>query len=149
MNPLPIVFKEPVFRMRKRSNKDEVFDVLRKKFVRLTPEEKVRQQLIHYLIDELEYPKGLIGIEKGLVVNGKPRRMDMVVYDRGGSAFMILECKAPEVEITQEVFDQAAMYNLKLKVPYLVVSNGSVTYCCFIDWEEKEFVFESEFPKVK
>ena len=149
MKPLPIVFKEYVFRMRKRSNKEEVFDILRKKFVRFTPEEKVRQQLIHYLIEELQYPKGLIGIEKGLIVNGTQRRMDMVVYDRGGAAFMILECKAPAVKITQEVFDQAAMYNLKLKVPYLVVSNGDVTYCCNIDWEEKEYIFENEFPPVK
>lgn len=149
MHPLPLVFKEPVFRLRKRSNKEEVFDILRKKFVKLTPEEKVRQQLIHYLIHELEYPKGLIGVEKGLMVNGKPRRMDLVVYDRAGAAFMILECKAPEVKITKEVFDQAAMYNLKLKVPFLVVSNGHETYCCNIDWVNNDIEFETEFPQVK
>lgn len=148
MKALPIIFKEYSFRFRKRSGKDEVFDILRKKFVALTPEEKVRQQLINYLIFDLQYPKGLIGIEKGLNVNGKPKRMDMVVYDRGGSAFMILECKAPSVNITQEVFDQAAMYNLTLKVPYLVVSNGNITYCCKIYWEDKEFEFLNEFPKI-
>ncbi len=148
MKPLQLKFKEYTFRFRKRSGKDEVFDTLRKKFVALTPEEKVRQQLLNYLIADLQYPKGLIGVEKGLNVNGNPRRMDIVVYDRGGSAFMILECKSPSVKITQEVFDQAAMYNLTLKVPYLVVSNGDETYCCKIYWEDKEFEFLSEFPKV-
>lgn len=149
MQTIPVKFREYIYRLRKRSNKEEIFDILRKKFVALTPEERVRQLLMHYLIFDMKYPKGLIGVEKGLIVNGKPRRADMIVYSTEGKAFMIIECKAPGVEISQEVFDQAALYNLQMKVPYLVVSNGTTTYCCRIDWETREYVFENKFPIVE
>lgn len=101
-----------------------VFDVLRKKNIVLTPEEWVRQHWIHFLIKNQRFPKGLISMERGLVYNGLQKRTDLLVFDRQGLPYFLIECKAPEVEINQKVLSQAITYNQTLKCPFIGLSNG-------------------------
>ncbi len=138
------------FKIRKISdNKFEIFDERRKKYVALTPEEWVRQNFIAFLIEEKKYPASLIAIEKGISVNKQPRRFDAVIYNKSGNPLMLLEFKAPEIEITQKTFEQIAMYNQILKVRYLVVSNGIKHYCSEILFDKKEIKFLNEIPFYK
>ncbi len=111
----------------------QIFDAFRNKFVALTPEEWVRQHVLSYLQIELGYPKNKIAVELALRVNGLYKRADIVVYDSNMLPWMLVECKAAEVEINQAVFDQAARYNLSMKVPYLVVTNGMRLLAAQID----------------
>ena len=106
------------------NNKRLVFDTVRKKYVALTPEEGVRQHFVHYLMNQLDYPVGLIAIETVVKINTLNQRADVVVYNRKGKPVMIIECKAPKVKIDNSVFEQAARYNLNLGVDYLLVTNG-------------------------
>ena len=124
-----------------KNGKTEIFDEVRKKYLVLTPEEWVRQNLIKYLINDRGAPAGLISIEKALKVNNMNRRTDIVVYKKNGNALMIVECKAPNVQIDQKVFEQIARYNMSLKVPVLLVSNGNTHYCCKIDYSKNNFSF--------
>ena len=101
-----------------------IFDVLRKKNILLTPEEWVRQHWIHFLIASQGFPKGLLSAERGLVYNGLQKRTDLLVFDRQGSPYFLIECKAPEVEINQKVLTQAITYNQTLKCPFIGLSNG-------------------------
>jgi type I site-specific restriction endonuclease len=134
------------FRFRVRDNKTEIFDEIRKKYLVLNPEEWVRQNLIKYFINVKNIPLGLISIEKTLKVNKLHKRTDIVVYDKKGKAVMIVECKAPSVKIGQKVFEQAALYNMGLKVPFLMVSNGQTHFCCEIDHEKKQYSFLNDIP---
>ncbi len=134
------------FSLRKHSGSTEIFDALRKKYVVLTPEEWVRQHFIRYLIDEKGFPASLIAIEKGLTVNGKPRRFDAVAYNNHGEPLVLLEFKAANVKITQKVFEQIATYNQILKVKYLIVSNGITHYCCEIDFTTRTIRFIKNIP---
>jgi hypothetical protein len=106
-----------------------IFDGIRKKYVALTPEEWVRQHLIHYLIMQKKYPATLISIEMPLKYAGLDKRSDVLVHDRNGQPLMLAECKAPEVIITQKVIEQIAVYNLAIQAPYLMVTNGLQHYC--------------------
>jgi hypothetical protein len=124
-----------------------VFDIVRKRYVVLTPEERVRQMILVFLIKDKEYPKSLLAVEKKIVLNTLTKRCDIVVYDKQGEALMIVECKAPNIDITQEAFDQVARYNMKLKVKYLLVTNGLKHYCCFIDFEKSNYFFLEEIPE--
>ncbi len=117
------------FRLRQQQGKQQIFDVIRKKFVALTPEEWVRQNLIAFLIHHQGYSPGLIAVEMPVKVNGLNQRADVVVYNRQGKPVMIIECKAPSVAVTRAVFDQAARYNMMLKVNYMMVSNGLQHFC--------------------
>ena len=135
------------FRMRKSTNKIEIFDEFRKKFVILTPEEWVRQNLLKYLHIEKNVPKSLIAIEKGLTVNRLKKRTDILVYNSKGITRMIVECKAPEIKINQNTFEQIARYNMTLKVDYLLVSNGLNHYCCKIDFANQGFQFIDNIPE--
>ncbi len=130
-------------------DKSMIFDVVRKKFVRLTDEEWVRQNCISYLINEKLCPTSLIAVEKELTLHSMKRRTDIVVYDNKGMPLLIVECKAPSVKISPEVFDQAARYNLTLKVNYLMVTNGLQHYCCFIDHQKQSYAFVEEIPLYK
>ncbi|PZX20702.1 type I restriction and modification enzyme subunit R-like protein [Breznakibacter xylanolyticus] len=112
------------FRLRKDGLKRMIFDVFRKKWVTLTPEEWVRQNFVRFLVEHRQYPCALIGIEVMVIVNGLKQRADVIVYDRQGQPVMIVECKATSVPLTNQVFDQAARYNLIHKVPFLMVTNG-------------------------
>lgn len=118
------------FRFRTNNGKEEIFDIARKKYIRLNPEEWVRQNMIMYLHHELGFPLSMIAVEKQITLHGMTRRFDIAVYQATGLPVMLVECKAPEVEIQQGVMDQAGRYNLVLKVPYLCVTNGRVHYFC-------------------
>lgn len=134
------------FRIKNTENKKSIFDVIRKKFVVLTPEEWVRQHTVHYLINNLKHPQSLINVEKELLVNGTKKRYDIVGYKPDGSIFLLVECKAPTVKITQEVFDQIARYNLVLKADFLMVTNGLNHYYCQIDYQKQRYHFVPELP---
>jgi hypothetical protein len=133
-------------RIRSKGEKQEVFDPVRKKFVSLTPEEWVRQHFIHYLVAHRNVPASLIAVEASLSYNRLKKRSDLVVFGKDGKPCLVVECKAPEVAVTQAVFDQVAMYNMTLKVPYLAVTNGLVHFACFIDHDSGKIIFLKEIP---
>ncbi|EHG98740.1 hypothetical protein HMPREF9441_03410, partial [Paraprevotella clara YIT 11840] len=115
-------FKAYEFRTKKADGKWWIYDIIRRKYVVLQPEEWVRQHVLHFLIEEKGYPKSLINVEKALTVNELTKRYDVVIYTRRGDIFLVVECKAPNVSITQDTFDQIARYNLALKSTYLMVT---------------------------
>lgn len=129
-----------------RDGKKVIFDVLRRRYVALTPEEWVRQHFIHFLIVRKNYPSTLMANEVLVNLNGTKKRCDTVLYRRDLSARMIIEYKAPHIEITQAVFDQISRYNLVLKVDYLIVSNGMKHYCCKMNYESQTYVFLEDIP---
>ena len=123
-----------------------IFDVLRRKYVALTPEEWVRQHFVHFLIEHKGYPKALMANEIQLAIGNKKLRCDSVLYDRTLKPRMIIEYKAPTVSITQKVFDQITIYNMLLHVDYLVVSNGIKHYCCRMDYANQNYLFLEDIP---
>lgn len=127
-----------------------IFDPLRRRWVRLTPEEWVRQNFVQYLINEGKYPAGLIGIEITFRFNTMKRKFDVMVYDRKGNPVMIVECKSTEVKISDfyedKVYDQIGEYNLEFKVPYAVVTNGMVNYAFKFNKERKQYEHILEIP---
>lgn len=128
------------------NGKQEIFDVIRKKYVRLTPEEWVRQHFLNYMISHLGYPPSLIVVEAALTYNNMKKRFDILAYLSNGKPCLVVECKAPSVDLTQAVFDQVAMYNMTLAVDYLVVTNGLSHYACRIDHGKREYAFLKEVP---
>ena len=126
-----------------------IFDVLRRKYVALTPEEWVRQHFVHYLIEHKGYPMALLQNEVQLRCGQKRLRCDSILYRSDGSARMILEYKAPSVAITKKVIEQIATYNMLLHVDYLIVSNGNNHYCFKTDYERKRFILLEEIPDYK
>jgi type I site-specific restriction endonuclease len=128
------------------NSKNEIFDRVRRKFVALTPEEWVRQHLINYLITEKNVPASLLAVEKSLQLNNLTKRADIVVYSKNGKALMLVECKAPEVKITQTTFEQIARYNMVHLVNYLLVSNGLEHYCALVDFSKRKVDFLHEIP---
>ena len=137
------------YRFKNTENKVSIFDVIRKKFVILQPEEWVRQHCIHYLIVHKKYPKSLINIEKELTINGLKKRYDIVIFNPDGSIFLIVECKAPKVTINQTTFDQIARYNLALNAEYLMVTNGINHYYCQMDIKAEKYQFLKDIPNYK
>ena len=133
-------------KIRRQENKDYVFDRLRKQYVRLTPEEWVRQHFIHYLIQEKHFPEGLLANEVCISSGSVNRRCDTVLYDSFLQPQMIIEYKAPSVTVSQKTFDQITRYNYCLKVPWLIVSNGLQHYCCRVD-EKGAAVFLRDIPE--
>ena len=123
-----------------------ILDPLRRRFVKLTPEEWVRQNFIQYLIIEGKYPAGLLGIEVMFRFNKLKRRVDILVHDRSGKPIMIVECKSTEIEIDENVFEQIVTYNMKFKVPYLVVTNGMHHYACKMNHQEMKFEYLLVIP---
>ncbi len=138
----------PVFdaKIAVRNGKKVIFDVIRRRYVALTPEEWVRQHFVHFLLAYKGYPQALMANEVQLQLNGTKKRCDTVLYWRDLTARMIVEYKAPEIEITQAVFDQITRYNMVLKVDYLVVSNGMRHYCCRMDYERNSYTFLKDIP---
>jgi hypothetical protein len=134
------------FRFKNSENKVSIFDGIRKKFIILTPEEWVRQHTVQFLLLEKNYPKSHVNVEKLVKVNDINKRYDVVVFHPNGELFLLIECKAPEVKITQDTFDQIACYNLKLKAQYLMVTNGLNHYFCQMDFENERYVFLEELP---
>lgn len=147
MNDLPPLNLPPVdLRIRKEDNILKVFDRIRAKYVALTPEELVRQHFTAWMTGSLGYPASLMGNEVTISLNNTRRRCDTVVYRSDGSHAMIVEYKAPTVNISQAVFDQIARYNMVLHSRYLVVSNGLRHFCCRMDYENDSYTFLPEIP---
>jgi hypothetical protein len=132
--------------IKKKGTKDYVYDKLRKQYVRLTPEEFVRQHFISFLIEHKKYPEGLLANEVSIELGNVVRRCDTVLYDKFLQPQMIIEYKAPSIAINQNTFDQIARYNMKLQVPWLVISNGLLHYCCRVDKEKGEYSFLKDIP---
>ncbi|HMB62869.1 MAG TPA: type I restriction enzyme HsdR N-terminal domain-containing protein [Eudoraea sp.] len=139
-------FPAYTFRFKNSENKVRIFDVIRKKFVVLQPEEWVRQHVVHQLIRDKNYPHGLINVEKILTINGIKKRYDVVVYNRDGSIHILIECKSPKIKVTQEVFNQIARYNMALRSSYLMVTNGLHHYYCQMDYEKEKYIFLQGIP---
>ena len=123
-----------------------IFDFLRRKHVALTPEEWVRQHFTHFLVEHKGYPKGLLGNEIELHIGDKKLRCDTILYNKEAQPQMIIEYKAPSVQIQQKTFDQISAYNLLLHVDYLIVSNGLQHYCCKMDYEQQRYCFLKDIP---
>ena len=145
-----ISLKLPSFNTKIKSHSDgnyDIFDFLRKRYVRLTPEEWVRQHFVHYLVEQKGYPSALLQNEISLPLNGCLRRCDTVLFDRDGARpRMIMEYKAPSVPITEKVFKQISAYNSKLRADYLIVSNGLAHYCCKLNYTDNSIRFLPEVP---
>ncbi|MBI9065974.1 MAG: type I restriction enzyme HsdR N-terminal domain-containing protein [Salinivirgaceae bacterium] len=141
----------PDFSDKLKINKVEntIFDVFRKKNIILTPEEWVRQNFLWYMKENLGYPEGLISVEMSLILNNLTRRCDIVAFNRKGQPKLIVECKAPQIKINQKTFDQIATYNLKLKVDFLVITNGINHYCCLMNYNDNSYSFIEEIPNFK
>lgn len=149
MIPLDLTPFKSELRLKKEEGKVYVFDPVRSKWLVLLPEELVRQLLILYLIKEKAYSKNFIAVEKGLKVNELDKRFDLLIYDPDTQPFMLVECKAPTVKITQDVFRQIAIYNMAFQVDFLLVTNGIQTYCCKMDYQEKSWEFLNDIPNSK
>lgn len=134
------------FRFKNSENKIHIFDVIRKKFVVLQPEEWVRQHIVHQLINDKNYPQSLVNVEKQLQLNGLKKRYDIVVFNQDASIEILVECKSPGTKINQAVFDQIAKYNMKLRANYLMVSNGLEHFYCKMDFEEEKYTFLRQLP---
>jgi hypothetical protein len=124
----------------------KIFDIIRRKYVSLTPEEWVRQHLIHFLVNERKFPHTLMSVEKKVLVNKLFRRTDVVIYSNSLKPLMIAECKAPSVKISQATFDQTARYNMTLGVEYFLLTNGVDIHFCSLDHEKKTYKFLREVP---
>lgn len=133
-------------KVRQKDGRLVIFDMLRRRYVALTPEEWVRQHFVHFLVEHKGYPKGLLGNEVELRIGEKRLRCDTVLYNQELQPRMIVEYKAPEVVLTQRAFDQISVYNMLLHVDYLVVSNGMQHYCCRMDYERNTYRFISDIP---
>lgn len=124
--------------LKKQDGKVLILDIIRKKYLVLTPEEWVRQHFIHYLIHHLKYPRALLKVESGLQFNKLQKRTDIVVFSRDGTPWMVVECKSPSQKINRQVLNQASVYNASLKAKYITITNGLIHFCYVIDWETKQ-----------
>ncbi len=140
----------PPFQLRVKTEKGKksIFDVIRKKYVSLTPEEWVRQHFIHFLL-QLNYPASLMAVEKLVVVNELRQRADIVVFNRKGKPALIVECKAPTIKLSNNALHQAARYNIPLGVKYLVITNGLKHYCVKLDKSGNDFKVVDKMPDIE
>ena len=123
-----------------------IFDPVRRKFVILNPEEWVRQNFIQYLVHDRGFPISLISVEQEFLFNRMKKRSDILVHNSSGNPVLMVECKAPEVKITQQVFEQIGLYNLSYHLPWLIVTNGMKHFCCRMDDTKGGYVFTDEVP---
>lgn len=133
------------YKVKKKDGNMMIYDTVRKKYVALTPEEWVRQHVVHYLIDHKGYPGALVAVEKEISLYGLRRRFDVVCFDRNGEPLLIVECKAPAISLSQKVFDQVFGYNLALAARYVAITNGIKHYCGEIK-AGTTFTFSEDFP---
>ena len=136
------------FRFQKYQNKFKIFSKLRKKFVVLTPEEWVRQHCVWFLIYQKGFSPQLMNEEKKVIVNGMSKRYDVVAFRPNGKIQLIVECKSPDVKISQDTFDQIARYNLSLDAQYLMLTNGINHYFCQLDYDKQTYIFLPDLPKL-
>ncbi len=134
------------FKITRKEEGEYVFDIIRKKDILLTPEEWVRQHIIHYLLDELDYPRGLVKVESGVSYNKRMKRSDVVIYNNLGNPQILVECKAPGVKIDQSTLEQVAVYNNSLKASIIILTNGLVHYTFKIG-AAGELINLKEIPK--
>lgn len=139
-------FPDYAFRFKSSENRAAIFDEIRKKFILLTPEEWVRQHVVKFLLEQKNYPKSHINVEKIIKLNGLIKRYDVIVFQPDGKIVLLVECKAPEVAITQNTFDQIARYNLKMDAQYMMVTNGLNHYFCQMDYEQEQYRFLPDIP---
>ena len=123
-----------------------IYDVIRKRYFILTPEELVRQAFINYLIHQLDYPRSLINVEKEVKLGSKSNRSDIQILTNEGRCFMLIECKSFKAKVNQTTFDQASKYSKSLEAQFLVVTNGITTLCCSIDHSNKSVRFLENLP---
>ncbi len=135
------------FKTTQKDGKSLIFDVYRRRWVKLNPEEWVRQNFVRYLVEERQYPAALVAVEHSLQINRQAFRADAVVFSISGKPLLIVECKAPEVKITQKVFDQIVRYNFQFQVDFLIVTNGVSHFCCKIDKTNLTYEFLKEIPE--
>jgi len=140
-------FNNYTFRFKNSENKVAIFDEIRKKFIILTPEEWVRQHVVRFLLEEKKYPKSYINVEKIIKINGLTKRYDVVVFHPDGTIFLLVECKAPAITISQHTFDQIARYNMTLNAGHLMVTNGLNHYFCQMDYEQEKYFFLHDLPE--
>ncbi len=129
-----------------KNQKRYIFDPIRKKKLVFTPEELVRQLFIQYLLCEKQFSSNKIAVEKAIVINDRTKRFDLLVYDNNFQPFILIECKASKVSITEATFEQAAWYNFELQADFLIVTNGRATYCCQMDYDNKSYTFQDVVP---
>ena len=141
-----LIFPPFEYKTKKVGDKTSIFDIIRKKYIVITPEEIVRQHLIHFLINQMNYPKTLIAVEDGLKVNRLQKRSDVVVYNKMGNIFMVVECKSTKVKLSQSSMDQLSIYNQYYKSEYLALTNGIQLYICKMDYQSKRAQFLDDFP---
>ena len=141
-----LIFPPFEIKIKSIGGKTLIFDSIRKKYIVLTPEEWVRQHLIHFLINEMEYPKSLISVEDGMNFNNMQKRTDVLVYDRQGQIFLVVECKSTKVKLSQKSMNQLSAYNQHYQAKYLVLSNGMQVIISKIDYAAKKAEFISQFP---
>ncbi len=146
MIDLDLLALKHLLKVKKQDGKTWIFDRIRRKWLVLQPEELVRQLLIHYLIEEKGYNSSRISLEKGLKVNKIDKRFDVLVYSHQLKPLLLAECKAPHVDISHQTFRQIAWYNMTLKVPFLVVTNGLTTFCCRVDHQQESYDYLEEIP---
>lgn len=125
---IPVMYPPPNFKIEKRDGQPFLFDNIRKRWLLLTDEEWVRQNFVAYLIEVLHYPATLIALEKALLLNGLKKRFDILVYDAAHQPWMLVECKAPQVALSEAVLDQVMRYNISIPVPYIIITNGAATF---------------------
>ena len=135
------------YKIKHIENKAYIYDILRKKFIQITPEEWVRQHFVNYLIGYLSYPKQLIANEVSIRLNSTSKRCDTVIYSKTLQPQMIIEYKSPEIDLSQAVFDQALRYNMVLRVKYIILSNGIKHICCKIDYDNNKYIFLPDITK--
>jgi len=141
---IKIAFPEPAFRTRNQQGYMELFDSIRKSWVRITPEEWVRQNFIQWLIQEMKYPSAMIAVEKELMLGELKKRFDILIYSKNHQPWMMIECKAPEVDLSEKTIMQILRYNMSIPVQYLVITNGH--YCYAASIIDNKAGWLTEFP---
>ncbi len=140
---IDVRYPEPQFRMKKEQGKQYIFDTIRKTWLLLTEEEWVRQNFVNYLVEELNYPSSVIAIEKEIRLNDLKKRFDILVYDKEHQPWMLIECKEPKVNLSEDVLQQVLRYNISVPVEYIVITNGATT----VGWKrEGELKLLNEMP---
>ncbi|MCH7413589.1 type I restriction enzyme HsdR N-terminal domain-containing protein [Belliella sp. R4-6] len=145
----PLNFPKFEFRLQEEKNgKVSIFDAVRKKYLILTPEEWVRQHIIQVLIQIYGYPKSLFSMERGLKYNLLQKRFDVLVHDRNGRPYLLVECKAPEIKLTQKTIEQVCVYNRSINAPYIGITNGKQHLFLKFDQEKGQFVQIRDLPPI-
>ena len=141
-----LIFPPFEYKLGTKQGKVSIFDIIRKKHIILTPEEWVRQNLVHYFINQLDYPKSLISVEDGLKVNKMQKRSDIIIYNRLGKVFMVVECKSAKIKLNQNSMIQLSTYNQNYNAEYIALTNGLQIYVCRMDYKNKTSDYIDQFP---